>query len=194
MTRGKISPSLLLRAYVAGIFPMAEHKDDASVFWVEPENRGVLPLDGFHVSRSLRRVIRKGVFEVTFDTAFRDVMLGCADRAETWINDQILDAYCALFDAGFAHSVESRQAGRLVGGLYGVSLGGAFFGESMFSKAANASKVALCALVDRLKTGGFVLLDTQFLTPHLAGFGGIEIPQAAYLDLLRRALGIKASF
>ena len=139
-------------------------------------------------------MIRKGVFDVTFDTAFRDVMLGCADRAETWINAQILDAYCALFDLGFAHSVECRQAGKLVGGLYGVSLGGAFFGESMFSKVTNASKVALCALAERLKKGGFVLLDTQFLTPHLAGFGGIEIPRAAYLDLLNRALGIKASF
>lgn len=194
MTRGQISPRLLLQAYTAGIFPMAEHKDDASVFWVEPENRGVLPLERFHISHSLRRVIRKGVFEVTFDTAFRDVMLGCADRAETWINAQILDAYCALFDLGFAHSVECRQAGKLVGGLYGVSLGGAFFGESMFSKVTNASKVALCALAERLKKGGFVLLDTQFLTPHLAGFGGIEIPRAAYLDLLNRALGIKASF
>lgn len=194
MTRGQISPRLLLQAYAAGIFPMAEHKDDASVLWVEPENRGVLPLERFHISHSLRRVIRKGVFEVTFDTAFRDVMLGCADRAETWINAQILDAYCALFDLGFAHSVECRQAGKLVGGLYGVSLGGAFFGESMFSKVTNASKVALCALAERLKKGGFVLLDTQFLTPHLAGFGGIEIPRAAYLDLLNRALGIKASF
>lgn len=193
MTRGQISPRLLLQAYAAGIFPMAEHKDDASVFWVEPENRGVLPLERFHISHSLRRVIRKGVFDVTFDTAFRDVMLGCADRAETWINAQILDAYCALFDLGFAHSVECRQAGKLVGGLYGVSLGGAFFGESMFSKVTNASKVALCALAERLKKGGFVLLDT-FLTPHLAGFGGIEIPRAAYLDLLNRALGIKASF
>lgn len=194
MTRGQISPRLLLQAYAVGIFPMAEHKDDASVFWVEPENRGVLPLERFHISHSLRRVIRKGVFDVTFDTAFRDVMLGCADRAETWINAQILDAYCALFDLGFAHSVECRQAGKLVGGLYGVSLGGAFFGESMFSKVTNASKVALCALAERLKKGGFVLLDTQFLTPHLAGFGGIEIPRAAYLDLLNRALGIKASF
>lgn len=194
MTRGQISPRLLLQAYAAGIFPMAEHKDDASVFWVEPENRGVLPLENFHISHSLRRVIRKGVFDVTFDTAFRDVMLGCADRAETWINAQILDAYCALFDLGFAHSVECRQAGKLVGGLYGVSLGGAFFGESMFSKVTNASKVALCALADRLTKSGFVLLDTQFLTPHLAGFGGIEIPKAAYLNLLNRALGIKASF
>lgn len=194
MTRGQISSRLLLQAYAAGIFPMAEHKDDAFVFWVEPENRGVLPLESFHISHSLRRVIRKGIFDVTFDTAFRDVMLGCADRAETWINAQILDAYCALFDAGFAHSVECWRAGKLVGGLYGVSLGGAFFGESMFSKAADASKVALCALVERLKKGGFVLLDTQFLTPHLARFGGIEIPQAAYLDLLKQALGIKASF
>ena len=194
MTTGVLSPELLIYAYSKGVFPMAEHREDASVIWIEPKQRGIIPLDQFHVSHSLRRVIRKNIFDVRVDTAFRDVMLNCADRAETWINDQILDAYCTLFDLGLAHSVECWKGEKLVGGLYGVSLGGAFFGESMFSKETNASKVALCALVDRLKAGGFVLLDTQFLTAHLATFGGIEIPQKEYLKLLKPALSIKASF
>ena len=194
MTKGSLSAELLIYAYSKGVFPMAEHREDAEVFWIEPEKRGIIPLDGFHVSHSLRRVIRKGTFEVRTDTAFRDVMLNCADRAETWINDQILDSYCNLFDSGLAHSVESWKEEKLVGGLYGVSLGGAFFGESMFSKETNASKVALCALVERLKAGGYTLLDTQFLTSHLATFGAIEIPQKEYLKLLKSALSIKASF
>lgn len=194
MTKGPLSPDLLVYAYSTGVFPMAEHRDDASVIWIEPKNRGIIPLDGFHISHSLRRVIRKKVFDVRFDAAFRDVMLNCADRAETWINDQILEAYCTLFDLGLAHSVECWKEEKLVGGLYGVSLGGAFFGESMFSKETNASKVALCALVDRLKAGGYTLLDTQFLTAHLAIFGGIELPQKEYLKLLKSALNIKASF
>ena len=192
--RGAISPRLLLQAYASGIFPMAENKEDTSVFWVEPENRGILPLDAFHIPHSLRRVIRKGVFDVRFDTDFRSVMSGCADRPETWINNQILNAYCTLFDLGFAHSVECWQDNVLVGGLYGVSMGGAFFGESMFSKKTDASKVALCHLVERLKKGGFVLLDTQFITAHLARFGAIEIPQSDYLVLLDKALDLKASF
>ncbi|MBR1945866.1 MAG: leucyl/phenylalanyl-tRNA--protein transferase [Alphaproteobacteria bacterium] len=194
MTTGPISPELLIYAYSTGVFPMAEHREDASVMWFEPERRGILPLESFHISHSLARVIRKGVFEVRTDTAFRDVMLNCADRKETWINDQILDAYCRLFDLGLAHSVECWRDGGLVGGLYGVSLGSAFFGESMFSKQTNASKVALCALVKRLKAGGFTLLDTQFLTPHLASFGGVEIPQKDYLIFLKKALDLKASF
>lgn len=184
----------LVYAYSTGVFPMAEHREDARVLWIEPGKRGIIPLQSFHVSHSLRRVIRKGIFRVTSDTAFRDVMLNCADRAETWINDQILDAYCRLFDLGLAHSVECWKEDKLAGGLYGVSLGGAFFGESMFSKETNASKVALCALVERLNAGGFVLLDTQFLTAHLASFGGIEISQKEYLKLLKPALNIKASF
>ncbi len=192
--RGAISPRLLLQAYASGIFPMAENKEDTSVFWVEPENRGILPLDAFHIPHSLRRVIRKGVFDVRFDTDFRSVMSGCADRPETWINNQILNAYCTLFDLGFAHSVECWQDNVLVGGLYGVSMGGAFFGESMFSKKTDASKVALCHLVERLKKGGFVLLDTQFITAHLARFGAIEIPQSDYLVLLDKALDLKACF
>ncbi|MBR1777054.1 MAG: leucyl/phenylalanyl-tRNA--protein transferase [Alphaproteobacteria bacterium] len=194
MTTGSLSVETLVYAYSTGVFPMAEHREDARVLWIEPGKRGIIPLQSFHVSHSLRRVIRKGIFRVTSDTAFRDVMLNCADRAETWINDQILDAYCRLFDLGLAHSVECWKEDKLAGGLYGVSLGGAFFGESMFSKETNASKVALCALVERLNAGGFVLLDTQFLTAHLASFGGIEISQKEYLKLLKPALNIKASF
>ncbi|MBO4519883.1 MAG: leucyl/phenylalanyl-tRNA--protein transferase [Alphaproteobacteria bacterium] len=194
MTTGPISPEMLVYAYSTGVFPMAEHREDACVMWYEPKMRGILPLDGFHVSHSLARIIRKGIFEIRTDTAFREVMLNCADRPETWINDQIVEAYCRLFDLGLAHSVECWREGKLAGGLYGVSLGGAFFGESMFSKETNASKVALCALVDRLKAGGFTLLDTQFLTSHLASFGGIEIAQENYLILLEQALNIKASF
>lgn len=194
MTKGFLSAELLVYAYSKGVFPMAEHREDASVIWIEPKKRGIIPLDGFHISHSLRCVIRKNIFDVKVDTAFRDVMLNCADRDETWINDQILDAYCNLFDLGLAHSVECWREEKLVGGLYGVSLGGAFFGESMFSKETNASKVALCVLVERLKAGGYTLLDTQFLTAHLATFGGIEIPQEEYLILLERALDIKASF
>lgn len=194
MTAGEIPPQLLLEAYALGVFPMAEHKEDASVFWVEPRNRGVLPLETFHVSHSLRRVIKKGVFEVSFDTAFKEVIEACADRQETWINSEILKAYCRLHELGFAHSVECRADGELVGGLYGVSLFSAFFGESMFSRRTNASKVALCALVERLKEKGFTLLDTQFITPHLATFGAVEIPQSEYLILLEKALRIKASF
>lgn len=194
MTAGEISPQMLLQAYALGIFPMAEHKEDASVFWVEPKNRGVLPLDSFHISHSLRRVIKKGVFEVSFDTAFKEVMLACADREETWINARILDAYCRLHELGFAHSVECRTNGELAGGLYGVSLFSAFFGESMFSRQTNASKVALCALVGHLKEKGFTLLDTQFITPHLATFGAIEIPQQEYMLLLEKALLKKTTF
>ena len=194
MTKGFLSAELLVYAYSKGVFPMAEHREDASVIWIEPKKRGIIPLDGFHISHSLRCVIRKNIFDVKVDTAFRDVMLNCADRDETWINDQILDAYCNLFDLGLAHSVECWREEKLVGGLYGVSLGGAFFGESMFSKETNASKVALCVLVERLKAGGYTLLDTQFLTAHLSTFGGIEIPQEEYLILLERALDIKASF
>ncbi len=194
MTTGTLSPELLLQAYASGFFPMAKSRKDASVFWVEPENRGVLPLDKFHISRSMRRFLRKGVFEITFDRSFREVMECCADREETWINDQILEGYCKLHELGFAHSVETRLDGKTVGGLYGVSLGGAFFGESMFSKETNASKTALCALVDHLKTKGFILLDTQFITPHLASMGAEEIPRKDYLERLKKAIHLKVIF
>jgi leucyl/phenylalanyl-tRNA---protein transferase len=194
----QLTPDLLLAAYAAGVFPMAESADDPELFWVDPRRRGILPLDGFHVPHRLRRVVRHGGFEIRCDTAFREVMQGCAEATEkrpnTWINDEILQLYEALFARGAAHSVESWQDGVLVGGLYGVSLGAAFFGESMFSRATDASKVALVHLTVRLRLGGYRLLDTQFLTPHLERFGGIEITRGRYHRLLAEALAYRASF
>ena len=177
---------------------MAESGDDAELFWVDPRRRGILPLDAFHVPRRLRRVLRHGEFEIRCDTAFEEVISGCAEATEkrpnTWINDEILRLYAGLFARGAAHTVEVWCDGVLVGGLYGVSLGAAFFGESMFSRATDASKVALVHLIARLQTGGYRLLDTQFLTPHLARFGGIEITRAHYHRLLADALAYRASF
>jgi leucyl/phenylalanyl-tRNA--protein transferase len=191
----EITPELLVRAYRAGIFPMAESADDPALFWVDPRYRGILPLDGFHVPRRLRRTVRQGRFEMSCDTDFAGVMRGCAGaRPETWINAQIFRIYGALHEQGLAHSVEARQEGRLVGGLYGVAIGGAFFGESMFSLATDASKVALVHLVAILRRGGFVLLDTQFLTDHLGQFGTIEIPRAEYRRRLAAALEVDARF
>ena len=194
----RLTPDMLLRAYAAGIFPMAESADDPELFWVDPTRRGIIPLDAFHVPRRLRRVLRRGGFEVSLDRDFAGVMQGCAEASETrpstWINDEIVRLYTALHERGAAHSVECRAAGELVGGLYGVSLGAAFFGESMFSRATDASKVALVHLVARLRAGGYRLLDTQFLTPHLAQFGGIEIPRARYRRLLADALRYRAVF
>ena len=193
-----LTPDLLLRAYAAGIFPMAEDADDPRVFWVDPEQRGVLPLDAFHLPRRLMRTLRHDVFEVRCDTAFEDVVRGCAEprpeRPKTWINEEIVQLYAALFRLGFAHSIEAWCEGELVGGLYGVSLGGAFFGESMFSRADNASKVALAHLVARLKLGGFRLLDTQFVTEHLRQFGATEIPRTLYRRRLAAALEVEAHF
>jgi leucyl/phenylalanyl-tRNA---protein transferase len=193
-----LTPELLLRAYAAGIFPMAESAEDPELFWVDPMRRGVLPLDEFHLPRRLRRIIRSDRFEIACDRDFRAVMTGCAEpsaeRPQTWINDEILRLYGALFDQGFAHSVEARIEDNLVGGLYGVALGGAFFGESMFSRVTDASKVALAHLVARLKRGGFRLLDTQFVTEHLKRFGAIEISRAHYRRLLREALETQAYF
>jgi leucyl/phenylalanyl-tRNA--protein transferase len=187
-----LSPQLLLAAYAQGMFPMGEQRDDPTLYWVNPELRGILPLDGFHVPRRLARTVRSGQFTVTSNTAFAEVMLACAapapGREQSWINAEILRLYGALFAAGHAHSVECWQDGELVGGLYGVQLGAAFFGESMFSKARDASKVALVHLVEGLLRGGFVLLDTQFLTAHLARFGVVEIPRAEYLLLLQDAI------
>jgi leucyl/phenylalanyl-tRNA--protein transferase len=187
-----LSPQLLLAAYAQGLFPMGEQRDDPTLYWVSPELRGILPLDGFHVPRRLARTVRTGQFTVTSNTAFAEVMQACAapapGREQSWINAEILRLYGALFAAGHAHSVECWQDGELVGGLYGVQLGAAFFGESMFSKARDASKVALVHLVEGLLRGGFVLLDTQFLTPHLARFGVVEIPRAKYLLLLQDAV------
>ena len=194
----EITPALLVRAYRAGIFPMAESADDPALFWVDPLERGIMPLDRFHVPRRLRRTIRHGGFEIRCDTDFVGVMRGCAEtragRAETWINERIIGLYQALFEGGLAHSVETWRDGRLVGGLYGVSLGGAFFGESMFSRDTDASKVALVHLVARLVKGGYRLLDTQFLTEHLRQFGTIEIPREIYRTLLAQALGAEARF
>jgi len=187
-----LTPELVLHAYAEGIFPMAERADDPDLYWVSPELRGVLPLDGFHIPRRLARTVRSDRFRVTSDGAFVDVMKACAEpvagRPNTWINDEIIRLYTALHAAGHAHSIECWLGETLAGGLYGVSLGGAFFGESMFSRARDASKVALVHLVARLKAGSYVLLDTQFLTKHLAQFGAVEIPRQSYLARLREAL------
>lgn len=194
----RLTPEILLHAYAAGIFPMAESASDKELFWVDPTRRGIIPLDGFHIPRRLRRVLRQGAFIVQCDTAFEAVMRGCGETTEkrpnTWINDEILRLYRALFERGNAHSVETWLGGELVGGLYGVSLGGAFFGESMFSRVTDASKVALVHLVARLRAGGFRLLDTQFVTPHLARFGGIEIGRARYHRILADALRYRTDF
>lgn len=191
-----LTPEMLLRAYAMGIFPMARSRTDRQLQWIDPEDRGILPLDGFHLPRSLRKTLRRGIFEIRFDTAFAQVMETCAetaeDRDETWINDEIIRLFVELHRAGLTHSVESWRNGKLVGGLYGLALGGAFFGESMFSRVNDASKVALVHLVARLKAGGYTLLDTQFITPHLASLGAIEIPRARYLALLNRALASPA--
>lgn len=192
-----IELELLLKAYASGIFPMADARDDPETFWVEPKTRAILPLDGFRMSRSLRKTIRSGRFEVTADTAFADVIAICAesasDRRETWINAEIEEAFCLLHDRGHAHSVEcwsvdGKGTKTLVGGLYGLVIGGAFCGESMFSRARDASKVALAWLVARLIVGRFVLLDCQFMTDHLASLGAIEISQEEYLEQLHAAL------
>jgi leucyl/phenylalanyl-tRNA--protein transferase len=192
----KITPEIVLRAYADGLFPMAERRDDPSLFWVSPDRRGIFPLETFKITKRLARTTRSDRFTVTVDTAFMDVMLACAapaeGREETWINDEILRLYAALHASGHAHSVETRFEGKLVGGLYGVHLGGAFFGESMFSHVTDASKVALVHLVARLKCGGFKLLDAQFLTPHLARLGAIEIPRTRYLAKLNQAIATPA--
>ena len=193
-----LTPDIILRAYAAGVFPMAESRDNPELFWVDPDMRGLLPLDQFHVSRSLKKVVRRGVFEIRYDTAFQTVVLACAEsgagRDNTWINDEIVTLYCALHQMGHAHSVECWQNERLVGGLYGLSLGGAFFGESMFSRETDASKVALVYLVTRLRVGGYRLLDTQFVTDHLKQFGAIEISRRNYHGLLEDALSHKGNF
>jgi leucyl/phenylalanyl-tRNA---protein transferase len=187
-----LDPALLLQAYAQGIFPMADARDAAEVYWVEPKTRGVLPLDGFHLSHSLAKIIRADRFETTVNRAFSDVVGMCAEaapkRETTWINGQIEDAVAALHSLGHSHSVECWREGKLVGGLYGISLGRAFFGESMFSRETDASKVALAHLVARLRVGGFTLLDCQFLTPHLVTLGAIEISRKAYLALLSVAV------
>jgi leucyl/phenylalanyl-tRNA--protein transferase len=183
-----IDPDLLLRAYSIGVFPMADSREADEVFWVEPRRRAIMPLEGFRLSRSLRKTLRSGRFEVTADRAFAEVVRRCAHRAETWINAEIEESYALLHRRGHAHSVECWAEGELVGGLYGVNLGAAFFGESMFSTKRDASKVALAWLVARLKVGGYRLLDCQFMTDHLGSLGAIEISQSDYLSLLSSAL------
>ncbi len=193
-----IPVELLVSAYASGWFPMAVEPGD--IRWYSPDPRGIIPLDGFHVPKRLARVIRQGVFTIRIDAAFDRVIRACAadDRDPldpgTWIDDEIIESYCALHEAGLAHSVESWQDDRLVGGLYGVALGGAFFGESMFHRADDASKVALAALVERLRAGGYRLLDTQWATDHLVQFGAIEIPRRRYLELLDVAVRLECTF
>lgn len=193
-----LTPDILLRAYAAGIFPMAESRQDDELFWVDPEWRGIMPLDGLHVPKSLRKTLKKGTFTVRADQAFEQVIRACAEptpsRPDSWINDEIVRLYSDLHQMGRAHSIECWRSGRLVGGLYGISLGTAFFGESMFTRETDASKVALCHLVARLRHGGYTLLDTQFLTAHLARFGAIEIPREEYHQRLSEALQQTAQF
>ncbi|MFZ2004915.1 MAG: leucyl/phenylalanyl-tRNA--protein transferase [Stellaceae bacterium] len=194
----RLSPALLLNAYRAGVFPMAESADDPGLFWVDPERRGILPLDAFHLPRRLRRVVLQDRFEVRVDSDFAGTLASCAeateDRPSTWINAEIVRLYTALHECDAAHSVECWQDGAMVGGLYGVSTGGAFFGESMFSRVADASKVALVHLVALMRVGGYQLLDVQFVTPHLARFGVIEVPRSQYRRLLTEALRYRCVF
>jgi len=195
---GEITTGLLLKAYACGLFPMAESADEPGLFWVEPRERGILPLDGFHLPRRLARTVASGRFEIRIDSAFDAVIAGCAEaapgRERTWINQKIRTLYGELFDLGHCHTVEVWDGGRLVGGLYGVALGGAFFGESMFHRERDASKVALVHLVARLRRGGFTLLDTQFVTEHLRQFGATEVPKKTYLQMLQKSIATPADW
>jgi leucyl/phenylalanyl-tRNA--protein transferase len=193
MAQGIIPPNVLLSGYCQGIFPMADSAN-GEIHWYEPHNRAVFPLDGIRISRSLQRKLRQRIFEFRYNTAFEAVMRACAARKETWISEAIIASYVGLHQMKFAHSVESWREGRLVGGLYGVSIGGAFFGESMFSTMPDASKAALVMLVQRLKEHGYRLLDAQFQTPHLKSMGAIEMPQKEYLNRLEHALAIQCTF
>lgn len=188
-----LTPALLLQGYRAGVFAMAESRDDPEIYWIDPQRRGVLPLEGFHISRSLARRMRRGGYEVALDRDFAGVVDGCADRTETWINREIRTLYLGLHEMGYAHSLEIYEGGTLAGGVYGVTIGGAFFGESMFSRRTDASKLALAHLVDHLRRCRFVLFDTQFITPHLASLGVIEISRAAYRARLAEALALPAA-
>lgn len=189
-----LTPELLLRAYTSGLFPMAEHRDDPDLFWVDPKRRGIFPLDRFHISRSLAKRLRRADYNVNINTQFQQVMEGCADRPETWINDRIRDLYLRLHEIGLAHSLEITDQDGLIGGVYGVTIGAAFFGESMFSRKRDASKIALAYLIDRLRLGGYQLFDTQFLTDHLASLGAIEISRADYQLRLEHAIEQQADF
>ena len=189
-----MTPELLLKGYASGIFPMAESRDDPEIFWVDPRMRGLLPLEGFHMSRSLARDMRRSQWTPRLDTDFSGVLEGCADRADTWINAEIYHLYTALHDINHAHSIEIWEDSELVGGVYGVTLGAAFFGESMFSRRTNASKMALAVAVEHLRNTGFRLFDTQFITPHLASLGGIEVPRSDYHKRLTKALKHQGRF
>ena len=193
-----LTPDMLLRAYSIGVFPMAEDRDDPELVWVDPRMRGIIPMNKFHVPRRLRRTVRNDIFEVTFDRDFADVIESCAEATEgrprTWINSRIVDLYTSLHLKGHGHSVECWQDGDLVGGLYGISLKGVFFGESMFSRATDASKVALIHLAAKLSVGGYAFIDTQFITKHLSRFGAIEVPRNEYHGLLAAALKFDSEF
>lgn len=202
-TDRQLTPDLLLAAYCRGIFPMAGGRDDPNVYWFSPDPRAIMPLKDFHVPRSLKRTLRQARFEIRHDTAFEQVMRGCAaprpSEDETWINETIIDTYGELHRLGFAHSIECWRDGRLMGGLYGLAIGGAFFGESMFrdtttDRSTDASKVALAMTVEHLSQRGFVLFDVQFPNPHLDKFGVVELPRAAYLDLLHDALALEVTW
>jgi leucyl/phenylalanyl-tRNA--protein transferase len=194
----EITPQVLLKAYACGIFPMAESAEDPELFWIEPDQRGVLPLDQFRMSRSLAKLVRRRPYETRIDHDFAAVIAACArktsGRPKTWINKRIERLYCELHEIGHAHSVECWADGQFAGGLYGVSLGAAFFGESMVSLRPNASKIALVHLVERLRAGGYRLLDTQFTTPHLRGFGAIDVPKKRYDRLLAAAIAESGDF
>ena len=190
----QLTPDLLLRGYSMGIFPMAEHRDDPEVFWVDPKRRGVFPLGGFHLSRSLARQMRKTTWTFAINKDFAGVLDGCADREDTWISAEIAEAYLHLHDQGFGFSFEVYDDARLLGGVYGVALGAAFFGESMFSRATNSSKMALAGCIDHLRRSGFTLFDTQFVTPHLTSLGAKEISRARYRSILHEALERPANF
>ncbi|MBR9861943.1 MAG: leucyl/phenylalanyl-tRNA--protein transferase [Rhodobacteraceae bacterium] len=189
-----VTPELLVRAYASGVFPMADTAASTEIYWVDPTDRGIVPLDGFHISRSLAKAIRKQDYSVRINSNFNLTLEHCADRPETWINQEIFSLYCTLHDMGLAHSLEIWRGDSMIGGVYGVTLGGAFFGESMFSKATNGSKIALSYLVHRLRAGGFSLFDTQFITSHLESLGAIEIPREDYHQLLQEALQKPADF
>ncbi|MEM1374316.1 MAG: leucyl/phenylalanyl-tRNA--protein transferase [Pseudomonadota bacterium] len=189
-----LTPELLLRAYQAGIFPMSEARHSETLFWVDPERRGVIPLDNLHISRSLRRAIRRADYDIRINTDFAGVLEGCANRAETWINDELQQLYQSLHATRRAHSIEIWQGDRLAGGIFGVAIGGAFFGESMFSARTNGSKIAMVYLVDRLRETGFGLFDTQFITEHLASLGAVEITRSDYRHMLAAALRLDADF
>lgn len=192
--RPPLTSELMLRAYAAGIFPMSEGAETDGIFWVDPQHRGVFPLDGFHVSRSLRKRLKRGGYTVTVDRDFGGVVAACADREETWINTEIDSCYMALHAEGYAHSVEVWQDGTLAGGIFGVVLGSAFFGESMFSRQRDGSKIALTYLMSRLRSGGFTLFDTQFTTDHLESLGARDMPRSAYREALQEALRRPADF